>query len=73
MLCFSFQWILECSIELLTLKNIDEVPIKLEDINLNIKNKETILSNGIVVEARIKYESITWMKWILKKIGIIDR
>ena len=72
MLCFSFQWILECSIELLTLKNIDEVPIKLEDINLNIKNKETILSNGIV-EARIKYESITWMKWMLKKIGIIDR
>ena len=50
-----------------------KVSIKPDNITLKNKNKETILSNGMVVEARIKYESITWMKWMLKKIGIIDR
>ena len=50
-----------------------KVSIKPTDIVLKNKDKETSLSNGMVVEARIKYESITWMKWVLKKIGILDR
>ena len=50
-----------------------KVFIKPTDIVLKNKDKETSLSNGMVVEARIKYESITWMKWVLKKIGILDR
>ena len=47
--------------------------VKTDDVILKNKDKEFELSNGSVVEARIKYESITWMKWFLKKIGIIDR
>lgn len=50
-----------------------KVSIKPENILLKNKDKEISLSNGMFVEARIKYESITWIKWVLKKIGIIDR
>lgn len=50
-----------------------KVSIKPDDIILKNKEKETTLSNGMIVEARIKYESITWMTWVLRKIGIIDR
>jgi hypothetical protein len=50
-----------------------KVSIKPNDTILKNKDKETKLSNGMVVETRIKYESITWFNWILKKIGIIDR
>ncbi|MBQ9899779.1 MAG: HlyD family efflux transporter periplasmic adaptor subunit [Acholeplasmatales bacterium] len=49
------------------------ISVKPDDITLTNKNKSIVLKNGMVVEARIKYESITWMKWILKKIGILDR
>jgi membrane fusion protein, peptide pheromone/bacteriocin exporter len=49
------------------------VSVKPKDITLKNKDKETLLSNGMIVEARIKYESLTWMKWALRKIGIIDR
>lgn len=50
-----------------------KVEIKPDDIVLKNKNKTIDLSNGVVVETRIKYESITWMNWVLKKMGIIDR
>lgn len=50
-----------------------KVSVKPKDIILKNQDKETLLSNGMIVEARIKYESLTWMKWALRKIGIIDR
>lgn len=31
-----------------------------------------VLTNGQAVEVRIKYEDLTWFKWALKKIGIIE-
>lgn len=46
-----------------------KVSIKPDSIQLNDKK----LSNGQVGEVRIKYDSITWMTWALKKIGILDR
>lgn len=37
------------------------------------KLKDVELTNGQQGEIRIKYDSVTWMNWMLKKIGIIDR
>lgn len=31
-----------------------------------------VLTNGQAVEVRIKYDDLTWFKWALKKIGIIE-
>lgn len=44
-----------------------KVVIKPDDICL----KDVSLTNGQALEIRIKYESITWMNWMLEKIGIM--
>ena len=49
------------------------VSVKPNDISLFKNNNSIELINGQIGEVRIKYESVTWMNWALKKIGIIDR
>lgn len=40
---------------------------------LSIKLDDIELLNGQAGEVRIKYDSLTWTTWALKKVGIIDR
>jgi len=49
------------------------VSIKPDSVMLKNGDQITNLSNGMVAETRIKYESVTWMNWFLNKIGVIDR
>ena len=39
------------------------------DLNVD----DIVLQNGQVGEIRIKYETISWLNWCLKKMGIIDK
>jgi membrane fusion protein, peptide pheromone/bacteriocin exporter len=47
-----------------------KITIKPNSISLINKDNEINLTNGELGEIRIKYESVTWMHWMLKKIGI---
>ena len=49
------------------------VSVKPNDISLFKNNDSIELINGQIGEVRIKYESVTWMNWALKKIGISDK
>lgn len=46
-----------------------KLTIKPDDLNVD----DIVLQNGQVGEIRIKYETISWLNWCLKKMGIIDK
>lgn len=50
-----------------------KVHVKPNTVFIEYGDDNIKLMNGQVAEVRIKYESITWMTWILKKIGIMDK